>query len=319
MTRQTTGRVASSGQGAGCGIRPGVGSEGGDYCLALGLTWTAGAFQVRWAHAGTLEPGSSRDEFASRLKRSAGWRTFWAPVVDREAEQNLAIHAVDLDARDAEGRLLATGSKRAIFVHTQVIRFVPAPKPDDLTIADTRRMPSGRPHTAGVTVRRAAVDRAYAFWRHELGLRSPRIGAAAIGLTNTALALMPELSGANPPHRLVVLETPHATYGCYLHGRRLRHTLFYEPAADQRLHPEMLAHWCNMMREEFALDDGAVMDLRVVQSWPLEYAPPGLDHGAIWNPWESPLLRWSGEETRARMLENYDLAPVAFGLALQGV
>lgn len=316
---KTKGRsIVRSGNQAGCGIRKDAVTGGGD-CLALGVVWRGEEFRVQWSLCGTISPGTDRHDFAAILRRRVGCRPCWAPVTDREAEQNMAIHAVDLDAHDEQGRLLAKGGRREIFVRTQVSRYVPASRPDDLTFADTRRLDAKHDHTIGATVRRAAVAQAYAFWRRDMGIRSPHIGAVAIGLANTTLALLPELTSAESTHRLIVLEAIHATYGCFLHGSRLCHALFYEPAANQRLHPDMLSYWQNMMREEYALDAASPVETRVVQSWPLVHAPAGIEAGAIWNPWESPRLKWADAGAQAHVLENPDLAPVAFGLALQGV
>ncbi len=318
MVKTKSRRALRGGNQGGCGIRVDAATGGGD-CLALGVSWREGEFRVQWSLTGTVAPGANNRDFADRLRGRIGHRPLWVPVTDRKAEQNLAIHAVDLDARDEQGRLIAKGAKRKIFVRTQVGKHVPEATRDDRTFADTRQLGTGRSHTIGAIVRHDAVNRAYTFWRHDMKLRSPHVGAAAIGLANTAVALLPELTGPAATHQLIVLETLHATYGCFFQGARLLCTLFYEPAANHRLHPDMLVYWRNKMREDFAVDEATPIETRVVQSWPLEQAPPGIAAEIIWNPWESTRLKWLDAGAKSTVLENPDIAPVAFGLALQGV
>ena len=318
FVKTRTRRIVHGGRQAGCCIRV-DGDAGGGECLALGVAWRDESFRLLWSEYGKLNPGAEQDDFAVRLRRRVGRRAFWVPVTDRGAEQNLAIHAVDLDARDERGKPMARGGKREIFVRTQVGQHVPETSPDDIAFADTRQFAAGRSHTIGAIVRRSAVKQSYDFWRGEMRLRSPHVGSAVIGLANVSVALMPELVVMSSQYRLVVLETLHAIYGCFFQGRRLLHALFYEPAAMQRLHPDMLTYWQNRMRVEFAVEESIPIELRVVQSWPLELAPPGVEAGCIWRPWESSRLSWPDPKARACVLENLDLAPVAFGLALQGV
>lgn len=311
-------RLVRSGSQAGCCIRV-EGDAGGGECLALGVAWRDETFRMLWSEFGTLTPGKDPGDFAVRLRRRVGRRPFCVPVTERGAEQNLVVHAVDLDARDDRGKPLARGGRRELFVRTQVGEHVPEASADDMAFADTRQLAGGRSHTIGAIVRRPAVKHSYDFWRREMRLPAPHVGSAGIGLANAAVALMPELTVPGTHYRVVVLETLHAIYGCFFEGHRLLHTLFYEPAATQRLHPDMLAYWQNRMRVEFAVEEALPIEISVVQSWPLNLAPPGLDTGCFWNPWESPRLNWPDPTVRACVIDNLDLAPVAFGLALQGV
>ena len=306
------------GAGAACGLRVGSHPEGCD-CLSLRLSWSGDRYRVNWSHIAPLTSREERREWAALLRKRIGRTTFWIPLMDTEAEQNLAVHAVDLDVLDASGRSLAKKSNRQGFVIAQVGSHVARPSTDDLAVADTVEVAPNRMHTVGAMARRAAIDQSFSFWSREMALRSPRVGVVPIAIANTVLALLPSVStDATPTHRLFVLEMLHATYGCYLYGSRLRHFLYYTPPVGHRLHPDMLTHWCGLIRDEFEIGIENEIDVKVIQSWSLDDRPQGVDERYIWNPWQSEQLNWESDTVRSNLLDNLELAPVAFGLALQG-
>lgn len=321
MKEKSLARLHRRGFLFGCGQRM---VDAGD-CLALAVQERGGHYRIVWGHFGKMLPPKACREFSLALRWRAGRKPVWVPLLDREAEMNMAIHSVDLETRDSRGHALVATNQPESFIRTQVGKHVPTPSDDDRYVYDRMTVDAGCDHVLGAVARGCAADEAYRFWRHDVGVHSPHIGAIAIGLANTALALLPDFGAHDSTARLIVLEKYQATYGCYFRGLRLHCALRYESAQGERLHPGLLNLWHKTLRQDVGLQEqgaGVVsdeqLDVRIVQSWPMEDKPPEIDPMQIWNPWESNRLVWPDKAARALLLEHLDLAPVAFGLALQG-
>lgn len=290
--------------------------DDGAECLVLSVQPRANRWRITSGAFGV--PDTTRDAaFVAGLRRKTGHRDIWWPVHRDAAEQDLVLHAIDLGTSSGSTSKVMPPRLRQAAVEFQLKARVLKPGAEYLHMGVELRPYAGQLHVVGCAIRRQPVDDEYRFCRRALRLRRPHMAAAALGLANTCLALHPAVRTKPARHLLCVVEALHAFYGCYCHGPLFMESLYHLPAARERLRPEIIDQWCGYLREQYALGDTAV-DVCVLQSWPLEHQPAGLPAGCIWNPWQSDALEWVDPQARALVNEHLDLAPFAFGLALQG-
>lgn len=287
----------------GCGVQ-------GNQCLALDLSQgQGGKWAINWSLAGQF----GDESFAARLSRLTGRRHFW---VSPSEEGGLQVET----AREIEipSELSGKRESREDFFLTQIkSRFV-----NETIVAGGLRIKGGakETHNVGGGAIRDNVVRDYLGWYKLMSIRRPHIASTALALANAYLALYPaEMRRANPL-RLVVLR-----------GRSVYRAILMD---DWKYIDEVL-----LPRMEGDAGDRSVIEGRM-QGWidyfsrlhpetvekrtivPLVVAVEethvsGYEHWDLWGEYAMEKIDMTGAVAEA-ILSNRDIAPIAFGMALQG-
>lgn len=287
----------------GCGLQ-------GQDCLALAVSGRAGAWRVVWGMNGAL----GDREFAKRLSAKVWRRQFWTPTVDPDSEQESVLCGIDLAFRERGGKVRPVrAAERAAALRTQALgRFPHASEPTVVRGLEVRG-PDGKPHFVGAVARLSVIEQDYRGWRKTMGILNPHIGSNAAALANTYLALCPEERRRSIPLRLLVLEGRSTTHAVLLDDWRLLDSLQYQMLENQRLDAALLGQWVSFFQDRHALPSPPVPCILAARA----------DHHLadayeLWNPLSTPGAVAADEAVRALFLSHPDLAPLAFGMALQG-
>lgn len=297
----------------GCGVQ-------GTSCLALDLSQgKGGKWTINWSLAGEL----GDEEFASRLSKKTGRRHFWVSPSEEGGLQVETATAIEIP----EG-ILAAGENVEDFFVTQVkSRFV-----NETIVSGGVRMKDdgeqtgvaakSKPsiHNVGGGAVKDNVKRDYLNWYRKMSIRRPHIASTALALANVYLALYPVMKRKANPLRLIVLK-----------GRSVYRTILMDDwkYIDEVLLPRMegdaenvtaiedrMQGWIDYFtRQHPGLVEGRKMDplvISVKETHVSEY-----EHWDVWGAEAIDKIDMT-EAVAEPILLNRDIAPIAFGMALQG-
>ena len=298
----------------GCGIQ-------GNRWLALDLSRgkRGKKWAVNWAVAGEIGDEEGQKEFARRLSSLTGSRHFWVSPREAGGLQVETARAIEIP----EG-----GSKEARqgFFMTQVkSRFV------DETIfvgglrmkgVDVREGVAAKNcvHNVGGGAIRDYVRRDYDFWYSTMSIRRPHVASTSLALANAYYELYPEKQRLANLLRLVVLKGQSAYRAILMDDWRY---------VDEILLPRMegddstafvieqrMEGWMDYFRRQHPeLDGSRKIDPLVIMV--RENSVSAYEHWDLWGEGAEDMIDMS-EAVAEPILKNRDIAPISFGMALQG-
>ena len=302
--------IQPRGHVVGCGVQ-------GDTCLALDLSQgKGGKWAINWSLAGKL----GDKNFAKTLSRKTGGRHFWVSPREEGGLQVETARTIEIFGGDGVRK-----AAREEFFLTQIKgRFVN----EEIVFGGLRMkgvsMKDGISakcvHNVGGGAIRDNVKRDYRFWYSTMSIRRPHIGSTALALANAYLALYPEKERRARPLRLVVLK-----------GRSVYRAILMDDwkYVDEVLLPRMdeddasakvienrMNGWSDYFRRQYP---GLVADREIE---PLVIAVKetfvsSYEHWNLWGEQAMDKIDMTGDVAET-ILTNRDIAPIAFGMALQG-
>ncbi len=284
----------------GCGIQ-------GRNCLVLAVSGQSGGWRVRWGLYGELDdPG-----FVRALRNRVWRRPLWSPPVGSGADQDVAVCGVDLSFRGDDTRAVSQHEVRAALRAQVTARLVQASAPTVMCGIQMRGHDGGR-HFAGAAAPRELIAYSYRLWRQQVGIISPHIGSNAAALANLYLALYPPERRQEMPWRLLVLEGLDTSHVLLMDDWRLVDVIAYQMLEDQRLDDVLLESWIQFFHDHHALEAPVVPCVIATD----EHAAPYSCEQ--WHPFGDTGMVVAGPVLAELMQAHADLAPLAFGMALQG-
>jgi len=285
----------------GCGVQ-------GDDCLALDLSQgKGGKWSINWSLAGKL----GDESFAKRLAKKTGGRHFWVSPSEEGGLQVETARVIEIP--DGE---LAKKARDDFFLTQVKSRFVN----ETVVFGGLRMKAEGVIHNVGGGAIKDNVRRDYQNWYSRMGIRRPHVASTALALANAYLALYPVEKRRANPLRLVVLK-----------GRSVYRAILMDDwkYVDEVLLPRMegdaatvdviterMNGWIDyFQRQHAAFVEGRTIVPLVVairESHVSDY-----EHWDLWGEYAMEKIDMTGEVAEA-ILANRDIAPVAFGMALQG-
>ena len=294
----------------GCGVQ-------GDKCLALDLSQgKGGKWSINWSLSGAL----GDEAFAAQLSKMTGKRHFWVSPNEEGGLQVETARAIEI----LENAGVKKGAREDFF-RTQVrSRFV------NETIVVGGMSMKGAAVQGGVSTKcvhnvgggaiRDNVLRDYHNWYSKMGIRRPHIASTALALANAYLALYPLEKRLALPLRLVVLK-----------GRSVYRAILMDDwkYVDEVLLPRMegddatvgviqsrMEGWIDYFRRQHPeIGEGRVIEplvIAVKETHVSEY-----EHWDLWGEQAMDKIDMTGAVAEP-ILMNRDIAPIAFGMALQG-
>lgn len=294
----------------GCGVQ-------GSKCLALDLSQgKGGKWAINWSLAGDL----GDEAFAAKLSKLTGRRHFWVSPSEEGGLQVETTRAIEIPGGDFSSK----GSKEGFFLTQIRSRFVNETvvvggmcmKGADITNGVAKKVV----HNVGGGAIKDNVNRDYMNWYGKMGIRRPHIASTALALANAYLALYPETLRLAKPLRVVVLK-----------GRSVYRAILMDgwKYVDEVLLPRMegddisvsvieghMQGWIDYFKSQHPslVEDRRIEPLviSVKESHVSEY-----EHWDLWGEDAIDKIDMTGEVAEPILL-NRDIAPIAFGMALQG-
>ena len=296
----------------GCGVQ-------GASCLALALSpGRGGKWSVDWSLAGEL----GDEAFADRLSKMTGSRHFWVGPSEEGGLQVETARAIEIP----EGDFTKKGAREDFFLTQIKSRFV-----NETVVFGGMRMkgavkgPRGTGmtsvvHNVGGGAIKDNINGDYGNWYSKMKIRRPHIASTGLALANAYLALYPAEKRLAKPLRIVVLK-----------GRSVYHVILMDDwrYVDEVLLPRMegddasrgvIEGRMNGWMEYFARQHAGLVEGRTIE--PLVVAikenhVSEYEHWDLWGEYAMDRVDMTAAVAEA-VLENRDLAPIAFGMALQG-
>lgn len=298
------------GRVVGCGVQ-------GDHCLALDLSQgSGGRLSINWSLAGELGDA----EFAGRLSKLVGRHHFWVSPVEEGGLQVETARTIEIPGLEQLGK----GSRQEFFLTQIRSRFVNetivlggmSMKGADIEEGMTRK---GVHHVGGGAIKDNVV-RDYRFWHHKMGVRRPHVASTALALANAYLVLYPVEKRRAKPLRLVMLK-----------GRSVYRAILMDDwkYIDEVLLPRMegddanrsvIEGRMNGWIEYFQRQHPGLVGTRIIEPLVIsvkETHVSAYEHWDLWDEAAVAKIEMTGEVAGA-ILANRDIAPIAFGMALQG-
>lgn len=294
----------------GCGVQ-------GSKCLALALSQgRSGKWAINWSLAGEL----GDEAFAAQLSRKTGRRHFWVSPSEEGGLQVETARAIEIPDGD-----FARKDVREDFFLTQIrSRFV-----NETIVFGGMRMKgvglqdgvaTKSVHNVGGGAIKDNVNRDYRNWYSKMHIRRPHIASTALALANAYLALYPAEKRLANPLRIIVLK-----------GRSVYRTILMDnwKYIDEVLLPRMegddasrnviegrIGGWIDYFsRQHPGIVEGRRIEplvIAVKETHESEY-----EHWDLWGEYAMDKIDMT-EAVAEAILSNRDIAPIAFGMALQG-
>ena len=291
----------------GCGVQ-------GASCLAISLSQgRRGKWSIDWSLAGEL----GDLEFAATLSRRTGKRHFWVSPSEEGGLQVETSQQIEIP----DAALAKKGAKKDFFLTQIKSRFV------DETVMLGGMSTKGPDRDAGSVVHNIGggaikdnVKSDYRAWYSKMHIRRPHIASTALALANAYLALYPQEKRLAKPLRIVVLK-----------GRSVYRAILMDDwkYIDEVLLPRMdgddasvsviearMQGWIDYFnRQHPGLAGSRTMEPLVVSV--RETHVSDYEHWDLWGEYAMDKIDMT-ESVAEAILSNRDIAPIAFGMALQG-
>lgn len=294
----------------GCGVQ-------GTKCLALDLSHgRGGKWAINWSLAGEF----GDEAFASCLSRKTGGRHFWVSPSEEGGLQVETARAIEIP----ETEISKKGSQEDFFLTQIRSRFVN----ETIVLGGMRMKGEARRdgvvansiHNIGGGAIKDNVNRDYLYWYSTMHIRRPHIASTALALANAYLALYPVEKRRANPLRLVVLK-----------GRSVYRAILMDDwkYMDEVLLPRMegddattaviegrMQGWIDYFnRQHPGLVEGRTIVPLVIAV--KETAISEYEHWDLWGEYAMERIDMT-ESVAEAILSNRDIAPIAFGMAIQG-
>lgn len=301
-----------NGHVVGCGVQ-------GNKCLALDLSQgKGGMWSINWSLAGQL----GDEKFAEQLSRLTGKRHFWVSPSEEGGLQVETVRAIEIV--DGEG---VKNGAREDFFRTQIkSRFVN----ETIVFGGLRMKGEGESMRGGVTTKvihnvgggaiKDNVCRDYHYWYSTMSIRRPHIGSTALALANAYLALYPEKVRRTKPLRLVVLKGESVYRAILMDDWKYIDEVLLPRMAGDDVSVEVIRGRMGGWIDYFRRQHPGVVAEREIEPLVIsvkEKPVSDYEHWDLWGEQAMDKIDMTGAVAEA-ILRNRDIAPIAFGMALQG-
>ena len=291
----------------GCGVQ-------GSKCLALDLSQgRGGKWSINWSLAGEL----GDEAFAAKLSKLAGRHHFWVSPSEEGGLQVETTRAIEVP----KGDFTRKGSLADFFL-TQIKSFFV----NETVVFGGMRMKGagmqdgGDVHNVGGGAIKDNVKRDYLNWYSKMSIRRPHIASTALALANAYLALYPLEKRLAKPLRLVVLKGRSVYRAILMDGwKYIDEVLLPRMEGDDATRDVIKGRmdgWIQYFKEQhpgLAEDRGIEPLVIAVKETPVSC----YEHWDLWGEAAEAKIDMTGAVAEA-ILANRDIAPIAFGMALQG-
>ena len=292
----------------GCGVQ-------GTKCLALDLSpGHGGKWSINWSLAGEL----GDEAFAALLSKKTGRRHFWTGPSEEGGLQVEMARAIEIPDDD----LARKGSQGDFFVTQIRTRFVNETIVfGGICMKGNGERGAGRiVHNVGGGAIKDNAYRDYGNWYYKMGIRRPHIASTALAIANAYLALYPREKRLANPLRLVVLKG-RSVYRAILMDdwRYVDEVLLPRMEGDDAskgVVEERTQGWINYFSGQYP----ALVEKRQINPLLIsvkETHVSDYEHWDLWGEYAMEKIDMTGAVAEPILL-NRDIAPVAFGMALQG-
>ena len=294
----------------GCGVQ-------GTKCLALDLSQgRGGKWAINWSLAGEF----GDEAFSSSLSKKTGGRHFWVSPSEEGGLQVETARAIEIP----ETELARKGAQEDFFLTQIKSRFVN----ETIVLGGMRMKGEGRRegvvansiHNIGGGAIKDNVNRDYLYWYSTMHIRRPHIASTALALANAYLALYPVEKRRANPLRLIVLKG-RSVYRAILMDdwRYIDEVLLPRMEGDDAstsVIGERMRGWDDYFRRQHpGLVENRTIDPLVIAV--SESAKSDYEHWDLWGEYAMEKIDMT-ESTALAILSNRDIAPIAFGMAIQG-
>ena len=306
--------LRSKGHVVGCGVQ-------GTKCLALELSpGRGGRWAINWSLAGEL----GDEGFAALLSKKTGKRHFWVSPTEEGGLQVETARAIEIPEGDVLGK-----SAREDFFLTQIkSSFV-----NETIVFGGLRMKGGiggpvsvergmgrTIHNVGGGAIKDNVKRDYLTWYRTMRIRRPHIASTALALANAYLALYPLERLLANPLRLVVLKGRSVYRAILMDGwKYIDEVLLPRMTGDDDSKSVVEARtqgWIDYFKKQHPELTGnremSPLLISVKETHVSDY-----EHWDLWGEYAMEKIDMT-EPVAEPILSNRDIAPIAFGMALQG-
>ena len=291
----------------GCGVQ-------GSKCLALDLSQgRGGKWSINWSLAGEL----GDEAFAARLSKLTGGHPFWVSPSEEGGLQVEMARAIEVP----KGDFTRKGSLADFFL-TQIKSFFV----NETVVFGGMRMKGagmqdgGDVHNVGGGAIKDNVKRDYLNWYSKMSIRRPHIASTALALANAYLALYPLEKRLAKPLRLVVLKGRSVYRAILMDGwKYIDEVLLPRMEGDDATRDVIegrMNGWIQYFKEQHpGLAEGREIEPLVIAV--KETPVSSYEHWDLWGEAAEAKIDMTGAVAEA-ILTNRDIAPIAFGMALQG-
>ena len=291
----------------GCGVQ-------GSKCLALDLSQgRGGKWSINWSLAGEL----GDEAFAARLSKLTGGHPFWVSPSEEGGLQVEMARAIEVP----KGDFTRKGSLADFFL-TQIKSFFV----NETVVFGGMRMKGagmqdgGDVHNVGGGAIKDNVKRDYLNWYSKMSIRRPHIASTALALANAYLALYPLEKRLAKPLRLVVLKGRSVYRAILMDGwKYIDEVLLPRMEGDDATRDVIKGRmdgWIQYFKEQHpGLAEGREIEPLVIAV--KETPVSSYEHWDLWGEAAEAKIDMTGAVAEA-ILTNRDIAPIAFGMALQG-
>lgn len=291
----------------GCGVQ-------GSKCLALDLSQgRGGKWSINWSLAGEL----GDEAFAARLSKLTGGHPFWVSPSEEGGLQVEMARAIEVP----KGDFTRKGSLADFFL-TQIKSFFV----NETVVFGGMRMKGagmqdgGDVHNVGGGAIKDNVKRDYLNWYSKMSIRRPHIASTALALANAYLALYPLEKRLAKPLRLVVLKGRSVYRAILMDGwKYIDEVLLPRMEGDDATRDVIKGRmdgWIQYFKEQHpGLAEGPEIEPLVIAV--KETPVSSYEHWDLWGEAAEAKIDMTGAVAEA-ILTNRDIAPIAFGMALQG-
>ncbi len=302
----------------GCGVQ-------GTKCLALDISQgRGGKWSINWSLAGEI----GDEAFASLLSKRTGKRHFWVSPSEEGGLQVETAKAIEIPG----GEFAVKGAREGFFLTQIRSRFVNEKvvfggmcmkgngESSSAKAMEDKRGIGRIEHNVGGGAIDDNVKRDYRHWYSKMGIRRPHIASTALALANAYLALYPQEDRLANPLRLVVLKG-RSVYRAILMDdwKYLDEVLLPRMQGDDDsrvIVEERTQGWIDFFNRQYPeVVEGrkiAPLLISVKETHVSEY-----EHWDLWGRYAMDKIDMT-EAVAEPILSNRDIAPIAFGMALQG-
>ena len=296
----------------GCGVQ-------GTRCLALDLSQgKGGKWSINWSLAGEL----GDEEFAKMLSRKTGKRHLWVSPSEEGGLQVETARTIEIPKGVA-----AKKGERGGFFQTQIrSRFVNETivvggmRMRGVAAADPEQGMVRTVHDVGGGAIKDNVKRDYLNWYSKMRIRRPHIASTALALANAYLALYPADKRRATPLRLVVLKGSSVYRAILMDDWKYIDEVLLprmDGDDDQRSVVEVRTQgWIDYFTNQHPVlvEKREIVPLIISVK---ETHVSNYEHWDLWDEYAMDKIDMT-EATAEPILSCRDIAPIAFGMALQG-
>ena len=186
--------------------------------------------------------------------------------------------------------------------------------------ADGERVSTRAVHNVGGGAIKDNVKRDYRNWYSKMGIRRPHIASTGLAIANAYIALYPEEKRRAMPLRLVVLKGRSVYRAILMDGwKYIDEVILPRMEGDDASRPVIEGRtqgWIDYMNRQHPSLAGERKIVPLVISV-AEAHVSAYEHWDLWGEYAMDRIDMT-ESVAEAILSNRDIAPVAFGMALQG-